>query len=99
MRRWNSSGTSFRKCCGISFSEAAIPNRKKPKYVTLREFPWVGVLRVRIQEDLVTRIRVVDIREVEMSGEFSRYGVRVKNRADLELLSSVILAVLRDPLF
>jgi hypothetical protein len=45
----------------------------------------------------VTRWRVFDIREVLPTGEFSRYGVRIWNRADLELLSSVILAVLRDP--
>jgi hypothetical protein len=65
--------------------------------VTLREFPAVGVFRVRIQKDLVTRIRVLDIREILPTGEFSRYGVRLKSRADLELLSSVILAVLWDP--
>ena len=65
--------------------------------MTLQEFPAVGVFRVRIQKDLVTRIRVLDIREIMPTGEFSRYGIRLKCRADLELLSSVILAVLRDP--
>jgi hypothetical protein len=45
----------------------------------------------------VTKVRIFDIRQVLPTGEFSRYGVRIWNRADLELLSSVILAVLRDP--
>jgi hypothetical protein len=71
--------------------------RRKPKFVTLQEFPAVGIFRVRILRDLVTRIRVLDIREITPSGEFSRYGVRLKSRADLEFLSSVIQAVLRDP--
>jgi hypothetical protein len=47
--------------------------------------------------DLVTKGRVVDIRRILPTGDFSRYGVWIWNRADLELLSSVILAVLRDP--
>jgi len=71
--------------------------RHKPKFVTLQDFPAVGPFRVRIQRDLGTRIRVLDIRQLLPTGEFSRYGVRIWNRADLELLSSVILAVLRDP--
>jgi len=68
-----------------------------PKFVTLREFPAVGPFRVRIQRDLGTRVRVLDVRQLLPTGEFSRYGVRIWNRADLELLSNVILAVLRDP--
>jgi hypothetical protein len=71
--------------------------RRKPKFVTLSEFPAVGPFRVRIQRDVVSRVRIFDIRQVLPTGEFSRYGVRIWNRADLELLSSVILAVLRDP--
>jgi hypothetical protein len=64
--------------------------------VTLSEFPAVGPFRVRIQRDLVTQVRILDIRQILPTGEFSRYGVRIWSRADLELLSSVILAVLRD---
>jgi len=45
----------------------------------------------------VSRVRIFDIREVLPTGGFSRYGVRIWNRADLEFLSNVILAVLRDP--
>jgi hypothetical protein len=71
--------------------------RRKSKFVTLSEFPAVGPFRVRIQRDVVSRVRIFDIRQVLPTGEFSRYGVRIWNRADLELLSSVILAVLRDP--
>jgi hypothetical protein len=71
--------------------------RRKPKFVTLSEFPAVGPFRVRIQRDVVSRVRIFDIRQVLPTGGFSRYGVRIWNRADLELLSSVILAVLRDP--
>ena len=64
--------------------------------MTLQEFPAIGPFRVRIQKDLVSRVRIFDIREILPTGGFSRYGVRIWNRADLELLSSVILAVLRD---
>jgi hypothetical protein len=75
-------------------------NRSKPKFVTLRAYPAVGVFRVRILEDQRTRLRVLDIREaLPDPGKFSRYGVRIANRWDLELLSSVLLSVLRDPIF
>jgi hypothetical protein len=87
----------FRKCSGTSSCEAIIRHRSKPKFVTLQEFPAVGPLRVRIRKDLVTRVRILDIREILPTGEFSRYGVRLASRADLELLSCVILAVLQDP--
>jgi hypothetical protein len=73
--------------------------KRKPKFVTLREFPAVGVFRVRIREDLGTRTRVLDIREVLPTGEFSRYGIRIKSRWDAELLWSILSSVLRDPQF
>ena len=72
--------------------------RKKPKFVTLREFPEVGVLRVRILEDLVTRLRCLDIREVKHPEGLTRYGIRIKVRGEVEFLKDVLLAVLRDPL-
>ncbi len=72
--------------------------RGRPKFVTLREFPDAGALRIRILEDERTRLRVLDIRTILPGGSLSRYGVRVANRGDLELLTNILLAVLRDPL-
>jgi len=73
--------------------------RPKPKFVTVQEYPDAGPLRIRIMEDKRTHLRVLDIREMLPGGELSRHGVRVANRWDLELLSSTLLAVLRDPMF
>jgi len=73
--------------------------RRKPKFVTVREYPAVGIHRVRILQDLRTQLRVLDIREYQPPEGFSRYGVRLKSRSDLELLWSVLTAVLRDPIF
>ena len=72
--------------------------RKKPKFVTLREYPEVGVLRVRIIEDRVTRLRCLDIREYRHPEGLTRYGIRIKVRSEVEFLKDVLCAVLRDPL-
>lgn len=75
-----------------------IRNRSKPKFVTLREYPQVGVHAVRILEDERTKRRCLDIREVRFPEGLSRYGIRIRSRADVEFLTTVLLAVLRDPL-
>jgi hypothetical protein len=72
--------------------------RKKPKFVTLREYPQVGVLVVRVLEDKTTKLRCLDIREYRHPEGLTRYGIRIKVRGEVEFLKDVLLAVLRDPL-
>ena len=72
--------------------------RHKPRFVTLREYPKVGSLRVRILEDETTRRRCLDLREWQFGKGFSRYGVRIWTRNDVESLWNVLTAALRDPL-
>jgi hypothetical protein len=72
--------------------------RHKPRFVTLREYPQVGSLRVRIVEDETTRRRCLDLREWQFGKGFSRYGVRIWSRSDLETLWNLLTAALRDPL-
>ena len=71
--------------------------RHKPKFVTLREFPSVGVHRVRILEDRGTLCGCLGIREVQLGKGLSRYGIRIKVRSEVEFLRDVPAAVLRDP--
>ena len=66
--------------------------------MTLREYPQVGALTIRILEDETTRRRCLDLREWQSGKGLSRYGVRIWARSDLETLWSVLTAVLRDPL-
>jgi len=72
--------------------------RHKPRYVTLREYPSVGLLRVRIIEEEQSRLRHLDLREYRFPSGWSRYGVRIKARSEVEFLIVVLAAVLRDPL-
>ena len=72
--------------------------RHKPRFVTLREYPRVGPLQVRILEDETRRRRCLDLREWHFGKGFSRYGVRIWTHSDLETLWNVLTAVLRDPL-
>jgi hypothetical protein len=72
--------------------------RHKPRFVTLREYPSVGSLQVRILEDETTRRRCLDLRDWQHGKGFSRYGVRIWTRSDVETLWNVLTAALRDPL-
>jgi len=72
--------------------------RHKPRYVTLREYPSVGLLRVRVIEDERTRLRHLDVREYRFPEGWSRYGIRIKVLSEVAFLRDVLGAVLRDPL-
>ena len=71
--------------------------RHKPRFVTLREYPHVGPLQVRLLEDETTGRRCLDLREWQHGKGFSRYGVRIWTRDDIETLWNVLTAALRDP--
>jgi hypothetical protein len=76
---------------------------KTPKQTTVREFPPVGgKYRVRILEDADTRTKCLDIREYVVSPNvfegFTRRGVRLCDRAQVELLRDALSEVLRDML-
>ena len=73
--------------------------RRKPKFVTLREYPQAGPLVVRLLEDERTRTKVVDVREYRFPEGLLRNGFRIRKRTDVALLVTVLEAVLRDPLF
>ena len=58
----------------------------------------MGLLRIRILEEERTRLRHLDLREYRFPSGWSRYGVRIKARSEVEFLIVVLAAVLRDPL-
>jgi hypothetical protein len=69
------------------------------KEQVLREFPPLGKYRVRLLSGERAKQRVLDIREY-VSGEtfegFTRRGIRLGDRAQIELLRDVFSELLRD---
>lgn len=64
----------------------------------LREFPPVGKYRVRLLQ--TNKSRVLDVREYVSSDTFegfTRRGIRLSNRAELDLLRDILKEILDDP--
>lgn len=73
-----------------------------PKEIVIREFPPMGSkYRVRVLENEKSRQRVLDIREFISSESFSgftRRGIRLADRAQLDLLRDVLKEILESML-
>ena len=71
------------------------------KEAVIREFPPVGKYRVRLLEDEKARKRVLDVREY-ISGEsfegFTRRGIRIADRAQVDLLRDALREILESML-
>lgn len=69
------------------------------KEEVLREFPPIGKYRIRLLSGAKPKERTLDIREY-VSGEtfegFTRRGIRLSDRAQVELLRDVFSELLRD---
>lgn len=69
------------------------------KEEVLREFPPIGKYRIRLLSGAKPKERTLDIREY-VSGEtfegFTRRGIRLSDRAHVELLRDVLSELLRD---
>ena len=68
----------------------------------IREFPPIGKYRVRLLAHPKTRKKTLDLREFissETFEGFTRRGIRVTDRAQVELLRDVLSELLRDLLF
>ncbi len=69
------------------------------KEEVLREFPPIGKYRIRLLSGAKPKERTLDIREY-VSGEtfegFTRRGIRLSDRAQVELLRDVLSELLRD---
>lgn len=71
------------------------------KDAVIREFPPLGKYRVRVLENDKARQRVLDIREY-ISGEsfegFTRRGIRITDRAQIDLLRDALREILESML-
>ena len=73
--------------------------KQASKEEVLREFPPVGKYRVRLLSGERAKQRVLDIREYVSSDSFegfTRRGIRLSDRAQVELLRDVFSELLRD---
>ncbi len=71
------------------------------KEAVIREFPPVGKYRVRLLEDDKARKRVLDIREYivgESFEGFTRRGIRIADRAQVDLLRDALREILESML-
>jgi hypothetical protein len=69
------------------------------KEEVLREFPPLGKYRLRLLSDAEAKGRTLDIREYVSSETFegfTRRGIRLSDRAQVELLRDVLSELLRD---
>jgi hypothetical protein len=65
----------------------------------IREFPPLGKYRIRLLSQPKTKTRILDIREFISSESFegfTRRGIRLGDRAQVDLLRDVLSEVLRD---
>ena len=72
-----------------------------PKEIVIREFPPMGKYRVRVLENERSHQRVLDIREFISSESFegfTRRGIRLADRAQLDLLRDVLKEILESML-
>lgn len=73
-----------------------------PKEIVIREFPPMGSkYRVRVVENERNHQRVLDIREFISSESFTGYtrrGIRLADRAQLDLLRDVLKEILESML-
>jgi hypothetical protein len=72
------------------------------KDAVIREFPPVGKYRVRLLENEKAKSRVLDIREYIVGGEsfegFTRRGIRLSDRAQVDLLRDALREILESML-
>ena len=69
------------------------------KEEVLREFPPIGKYRIRLLSGAKPKERTLDVREYvsgEMFEGFTRRGIRLSDRAQVELLRDVLSELLRD---
>ncbi len=70
------------------------------KEEVLREFPPVGKYRVRLLSGSRAKERTLDVREYVVNHDsfegFTRRGIRLSDRAQVELLRDVLSELLRD---
>ena len=74
------------------------PNSGRQEDV-IREFPPIGKYRIRLLARPASRERVLDCREyavLESFEGFTRRGIRLTDRAQVELLREILSEVLRD---
>ena len=67
----------------------------------LREFPPIGKYRVRVVQSGRTKTKVLDVREYVKGGDFegfTRRGIRLGARAELDLLRDILKEVIESPL-
>lgn len=72
-----------------------------PKEIVIREFPPMGKYRVRVLDNEKSHQRVLDIREFISSESFegfTRRGIRLADRAQLDLLRDVLKEILESML-
>lgn len=65
----------------------------------IREFPSIGKHRIRLLAHSKTREKSLDLREyvsLESFEGFTRRGIRLVDRAQVELLRDILSEVLRD---
>ena len=65
----------------------------------IREFPQIGRYRIRLLAHPKTNEKVLDLREyavLESYEGFTRRGIRLVDRAQVELLRDILSEVLRD---
>ena len=71
------------------------------KEAVIREFPPVGKYRVRVLEDEKARKRILDVREyisAESFEGFTRRGIRISDRAQVDLLRDALREILESML-
>ncbi len=70
------------------------------KEEVIREFPPVGKYRIRLLAQPKTQVKSLDIREYVVSPNvfegFTRRGIHLSDRAQVDLLRDVLSEVLRD---
>jgi hypothetical protein len=74
-------------------------NPNPSREVVIREFPPIGKYRIRLVAHPKTREKVLDLREyvsLESFEGFTRRGIRLTDRAQVELLRDELSEVLRD---
>jgi len=77
-----------------------VNNTNSPREeAVIREFPQIGKYRVRLVAHPKTKQKALDLREyavLESYEGFTRRGIRLTDRAQVELLRDILSEVLRD---
>lgn len=74
-------------------------NTNSAREEVIREFPPIGKYRIRLVAHPTTREKSLDLREfvsLDSFEGFTRRGIRLVDRAQVELLRDILSEVLRD---